>query len=196
MSHHIYHTHAFVLGSVPRAEASAVVSLFTESHGCVRASVQGVRLAQSKLKHALQDFYTAKVDLVRGRRVWRVTGAMHDSVGQKIMKVAHARTAYVRALRFVNRMAPEEEPHPEIFSLLSDAARFLSRETLSEKEARRWEVVVAAHILKRLGYWGGSTSPAVTAPPRWTREHLAHIPPSDYRRAVRHIAEAVAQSHL
>ncbi|MCI0542607.1 DNA repair protein RecO, partial [bacterium] len=75
MSHHIYQTRGFVVGSTAYGEADKLVHLFTEDLGLVSAIVKSVREARSKLKCSLQDFTYARLDLVRGKEMWRMTDA-------------------------------------------------------------------------------------------------------------------------
>ena len=73
--HHIYHTEAFVLGSNQNGEDSKIITLYTKELGLVRAKAQGIRKLASKLRFTLQNFSYAKVDLVRGKEIWRITTA-------------------------------------------------------------------------------------------------------------------------
>ena len=41
--HHIYETNAFVLKNIPHGEADAMLTLFTEELGLIRALAQGIR---------------------------------------------------------------------------------------------------------------------------------------------------------
>ena len=67
--HHKFHTDALIVGSAVFGEANKVYELFTRDFGMIRASAQGVRLAKSKLKYALQDLSYVRVDLVQGKGI-------------------------------------------------------------------------------------------------------------------------------
>ncbi len=73
--HHIHHTNALILGSRNRGEANRVFTILTREMGLIHAVAQGVRLNKSKLRYALTDYSYAKIDLVRGKEVWRITSA-------------------------------------------------------------------------------------------------------------------------
>ena len=73
--HHIYTTEAFVIHSAPQGEAGKFLLLFTKDFGMIGVMAQGIRLIKSKLRHHVQDYSYCMVSIVRGKEVWRLTGA-------------------------------------------------------------------------------------------------------------------------
>jgi len=75
MAHHVYTTEGFLVHSQPSGEAGKFFLVFSRELGMVGATAQGVRLSQSKLRYYTQDFYYGLYSFVRGKDVWRMTGA-------------------------------------------------------------------------------------------------------------------------
>ncbi|KKW47559.1 MAG: repair protein RecO protein, partial [Candidatus Kaiserbacteria bacterium GW2011_GWA2_58_9] len=71
-----YHTEALVLGNRERGENDRVFTLYTEEFGLVRARASAVRTEASRMRYALQNYSRARVALVRGKRGWRIGGAI------------------------------------------------------------------------------------------------------------------------
>jgi hypothetical protein len=75
----MYHKHttfAFVLNVSPSGEKNHFITLFTREFGMIRAKAQSVRVADSKLRYALQEFSYIEVSLVKGKEIWRITNAL------------------------------------------------------------------------------------------------------------------------
>ncbi len=113
--HHKFHTDAFVVGSTPFGEANKIYELFTRDFGMIRASAQGVRLAKSKLKYALQDMSYVRIDLVQGKEFWRITSATH--IQQFPDDIKNKKQLYLssRMTQIVSRLCGGEESHPVLF---------------------------------------------------------------------------------
>ena len=116
MSHHIYKTEGFVLGSVNIGEANQYLSLFTKDLGLVKATARSVREERSKLRYSLQHFSYSSFSLVRGRNVWRITGAQekynifHDCKGDK-----EKQQMLARLFSLLQRLLAGEEKNEHLF---------------------------------------------------------------------------------
>ena len=73
-----YNTEALILGSRERGEADRVYALMTREFGLVSARASAVRTYPSRMRCALQNYSRARVALVRGKRGWRVGGAVAE----------------------------------------------------------------------------------------------------------------------
>src|SRR3989344_1695592 len=71
-----YYTEALVLGSRERGENDRVFALYTKDFGLVHARASAVRKETSRMRYALQNYSQAHAALVRGKRGWRVGGAI------------------------------------------------------------------------------------------------------------------------
>lgn len=144
MSYAIYTTRGFVLGSAPSGEASKVYSLYTEDFGLVAAKAQGARLLQSKLRYNLEEFSFGTFSIVRGKEVWRITGA------EKNEEPREGRLLRARILALVRRLVHGEEANPELFNallLLFDGKGYAEKE-----RATAFESLVLVLVLSSLGY--------------------------------------------
>lgn len=154
--HHIYHTHGFILSSRNSGEANKVLSIYTREMGLVRATVQGIRLHKSKLRFSLQDFYYAKIDLVRGKDIWRITSATN------INSFPYARTnkqtllLIARISKLLERLCGGEESNEKIFSDLIQALILLDDVNFKEEQREALELHLVLRIMNSLGYIGDS----------------------------------------
>ncbi len=159
MSHHIYHTEGFVVGSVNTGEANRYLTLFTRDLGVVWAAVQGVRHLKSKLRFGLQDLSYARLDLVRGREVWRVTSATHLPEYSCVRQEVSKSLVYARVLSLVKRLMQGEGPNELLFDDVCGLFHFMEEHTLSKLELEACEIVGVVRILSRLGYVGSGNEP-------------------------------------
>lgn len=182
-----------MLGSAEYAEADRLVILFTEELGLVRAVAKSVRSVGSKLKFSLQDFTYARMDLVRGKEVWRVTDAQEiarissntpDGGPEKIKILAGI-------FSLLKRFVHGEERDDELFRTLRDVFFFLLREKLSEEELKNMETYSALKILTLLGY----AEDGKFAEALFTKALLAQFAPHR-RDAVAKINTAMKESQL
>lgn len=153
MSHHIYHTDALVLAGDDRGEANKYLTLFTSELGLIRATAQGVRLGKSKLRFALQDFSYVRVDLVRGRDVWRVTSAIFQESFAPVVLSPDSGVVLRNVTRLLIRLLAGEESHPDLFAHVLESFRYL-KEKSSEVAASilSAESVIVLRILFHTGY--------------------------------------------
>lgn len=150
--HHIYHTDAFVLKTLPTGEDSKTLFLYTRELGLVRARAQGIRKISSKLRYTLQEYSRANVDLVRGKEIWRVTTASPLSSHSEIRRTPSAEKIIARMHSLLVRLVTGEEANEEIFSILVRAHDMLGEREHSSEEYRAVELLFAARILTALGY--------------------------------------------
>jgi|JI10StandDraft_1071094.scaffolds.fasta_scaffold15893_6 DNA repair protein RecO (recombination protein O) len=148
--HHIYHTQALILRSRQKGEANKMIVLYTKELGLVHAATQGIRLLRSKLRFALQDFSIARVDLVRGKDVWRITSATpgtHIAIGETDRDLI---ARYARVFRLLEKLCAGEESNPELFD---DLMVFIDALKHAEFSARHdIELHIVFRMLFNLGY--------------------------------------------
>lgn len=135
MSYVVYSTRGFVLGSAPSGEASKIYLIYTEDFGLVRARAQGVRLLASKLRYNLEDYSFGIFSLVRGREVWRLTGA------EKLDLPKFSFLIRARVLNLTKRLVQGEEKNKKLFKALF---------SVTEREIS--EPLMLASVLDALGY--------------------------------------------
>ncbi|MBI4088295.1 recombination protein O N-terminal domain-containing protein [Candidatus Kaiserbacteria bacterium] len=143
-----YHTEALVLGSRERGESDRVFTFFTSDFGLVRARASAVRSESSRMRYALQNYAYARVSLVRGKRGWRVAGAVaiRNAAGNSKSGAVFARIA-----ELVRRLVAGEEQNQYLFDTLVNTHRALA-EAGDGPSAGVVELVCVARILYALGY--------------------------------------------
>lgn len=154
--HHIYHTHGFILSSNNKGEANKMFSIYTREMGLVRAMAQGVRLSKSKLRFSLQDFSYIKVDLVRGKDLWRITSARHISSFPIARTNRDSILLIARASKLLERLCDGEESNIEIFDDLIQALYLLDDINTSQESRQALELHLILRIMNNLGYIGDS----------------------------------------
>ena len=151
--HHIYHTEAFVLGSRQTGEDSKTITLYATGLGLVYAKAQGVRKLSSKLRYTLQNNSYAKVDLVRGKEIWRITTAVPLDSNTDILCVPEREQVITRVASLVTRLVTGEEHNDEIFLLLNSLCETLRTTLLLDNTyCAKIELYYVARILMTLGY--------------------------------------------
>ena len=154
MAHHIYHTQGFVLSSRSQGEANKMVTMYTRELGLVSAVAQGIRLEKSKLRFALQDYSLARIDLVRGRDIWRVTSASHISNFPFTRANRESVLLIARIGKLLERLAPGEHPHEKIFDDIVESLQPLDDGTISADAREALELYIVLRIVHELGYVG------------------------------------------
>jgi DNA repair protein RecO len=153
MAHHVYNTEGFIIESTPRGEANKMYLIFTEELGMVRASAQGVRLMKSKLRFALQDLSYARVSLVRGKDMWKLTNAKAEwSIYNDHKDDKDVLYACAQIINLLKRLIPGEEKNEKLFTYMKQAFSFIEGLELTRDEITALERIIVLNILYFLGY--------------------------------------------
>lgn len=148
MSHEIYTTKGFIISSSPKGEADKTFFVFTKDIGLIRASAQGVRKLESKLRYSLQDFSFSEISLVMTKTGWRITNA---SIIESSKKVA-VNSVKVKTLRLIKKLSGEDEPNEILFDEIISAFEFIDSQKYIFDE-KTIETLIVLKILSSLGYW-------------------------------------------
>lgn len=152
--HHIHHTEGLILKSKSFGEAGKRYFILTRDVGMVLATAQGVRKMSSKLRYVLQDFSYVKVDLVRGKDVWRVTSASKTNQLENIGKRKETLEIFANISRLLRRLLQGEDPNPSLFEDVVTGLSMLENST--KEEMYNIEAVMVLRLLHNLGYIGGA----------------------------------------
>jgi DNA repair protein RecO (recombination protein O) len=153
MSHTLYSTECIVLGSIDSGEANRYISLFTKEMGFVRAVAKSVREERSKLRYSLQAFSFTNATLVRGREVWRITGAEEKySLHHDLKHDSNKLFAITQILNLLNRLLHGEEKNDYLFNTLSDGLEYLRANNMDEEAIKNFEHLIVLRMLYSLGY--------------------------------------------
>lgn len=154
--HHIYHTHGFIISSRASGEANKMLSIYTRELGLVHAMAGGIRLAKSKLRYTLQDMSYAKIDLVKGRDIWRVTSATTISSFPLARSKKESIVFMSRVSALIDRLCRGEEGNEEVFDLMIQSFLLLDDENFSDETLSALELHTVLSIVHSLGYVGDS----------------------------------------
>ena len=155
--HHIYHTHGFILNSRNTGEANKMLTVYTREMGLVRVACQGVRFAKSKLRFALQDFSYTKIDLVRGKELWRVTSATNITSFPYARSDRQSLLLIARISKLLERVCDGEEESGIIFDDFIQALYLLDDTSVQASTREALELHLVLRIMNTLGYIGDST---------------------------------------
>ncbi len=153
--HHIHRTKAFVLKSFQTREADSSIILLTEEFGVIRATAQGARKMESKMRQSIQDFSLVNVALVSGRTGWRLVNAGFVKNFYTDMVNEDLRESVCRVFSLINRLIAGEVKDEVIYT---ETARFLdfSLENQdkfnNQNDILSFEAIFSAAILYHLGY--------------------------------------------
>lgn len=153
--HEMYHTQAVVLSGTDIRDSDKLLTLLTEELGVVRAVAKGVRKETSKLRYMLTDLSAVHVSLVRGREMWRVTGAEAPH-GYPSLHTVHMQVL-ARLSALVQRLVAGEEQNTMLYRVV-----IVCRETLARAPDQDTcaciEILGVARILHALGYMPDSAT--------------------------------------
>ncbi|HEY4502738.1 MAG TPA: recombination protein O N-terminal domain-containing protein [Candidatus Paceibacterota bacterium] len=155
MAHHTYSTESLILGSTELGESNRFLSIFTHDLGLIRAVGKNLRGENSKLRYHLQNYSFAHISLVRGRDVWRITGAhASHSFYTTLYGSREKQLVSIRICALLARLLQGEEPDFELFNIVSHGMIFLEQTRLDTELLRDFEYIFVIRILARLGYVG------------------------------------------
>lgn len=196
MSHHIYQTTGFVLGSFSTGEADCFISLLTNDLGVVSAMAKSVRNIRSKLRYSLQEGSYSRIALVRGKEIWRITDAEEIARISPVEDFGKVRVfSAISAL--VRRFVHGEERDEILFEIVHDIFFFLKENHLSEEELSDTEILAGLRILAALGYVDIESSKWIElrGTQKMSLETLQAFKP--FRsQAIKKIREAIQNSHM
>ncbi len=193
--HHIHHTHGFILGSVSHGEANKTLVIYTRELGLVRARAQGIRLAKSKLRFGLQDFSYARIDLVRGKDVWRVASASTIDSFPFARSNKKALLLIAQISKLLERLCAGEEANSRVFDESIQAFYLLDTPEISRETCESIEMYLVLRIVHNLGYVGDSELLSKYLGDEFKEEQITSIL-SERQNILGHINKALRESQL
>jgi DNA repair protein RecO len=133
-----------------------MLTIYTREMGLVYATCQGVRLAKSKLRFALQDFSYTKIDLVRGKEIWRVTSATNITSFPYARSDKQSLLLIARISKLIERVCGGEEESSKIFDEFIQALYILDDTSVEASVREALELHLVLRIMNTLGYIGDS----------------------------------------
>ena len=198
MSHHIYTTPGFIVHSSSQGEAGKYLLLFTRDLGMIGATAQGVRLQQSKLRYYLQDFSYSIFSVVRGKEVWRVTGAKEiEDMNKSVHEMnPENKKLYVRILSLLKRLLHGEEKNERLFRVLENFHHYVSTKDLDKEKRELVEYLVVFRILDSLGYVHAQSPLEILCDSDEIREDILEKVKSHTKSIVEEINNGLKESQL
>ena len=187
-------TRGLVIGRRSAGEGSVRVLLYTDALGLVEALAKSAREERSKLRAHLQEGTLGTYTLVRGRDVWRVTGAYKTQNAYLVLRERPENLEVAaRVIGTVRQFVRGEDTDPYLFQCVAaflEALPLLQQETVAQAEC-----VVVLRVLSALGYVRSDITFAGLLDTRYDAETLEEV--SRMRPAlVRAINEGIAASGL
>jgi DNA repair protein RecO (recombination protein O) len=149
-------TEAIVLRSIRYGEADRILHFYTPRHGRISAIAKGVRRSRSRFGARLEPFFRVSTVLHEGRGdLFTVTSVDTVAVHAALRDHAVTLDAAARACDAVARLFETSDPHPEVFTLLSNELALLSSDAVHARPANglafRLKLLLAAGIVPQLG---------------------------------------------
>lgn len=149
-------TEAIVLRSIRYGEADRILHLYTPRHGRMGAIAKGIRRSRSRFGARLEPFFRVRAVLHEGRGdLFTVTSVDTVAIHAALRDHAVTLDAAARACDAVARLFETSDPHPEVFTLLSNELALLSSDAAHARPgnglAFRLKLLLAAGIVPRLG---------------------------------------------
>jgi DNA repair protein RecO (recombination protein O) len=154
--HRIHHTNGFILSSKNNGEANKILTIYTRELGLIKAVAQGIRLNKSKLRFSLQDLSYAKIDLVKGKEIWRVTSATNLNYFSFAKTEKESFLLIVRVSKLLERLCQGEESNERIFDDLIRGFCLLDNGDLNKEVKQALELHLVLRTMSFLGYIGDS----------------------------------------
>ncbi|MES2416438.1 MAG: DNA repair protein RecO [Patescibacteria group bacterium] len=175
MSHHIYHTEGFILGSHSYGEANKYYAILTKDLGLINASAQSVRKLSSKLRFVLTDFSFVKIDLVKGREFWRLTTASKTNKFETITKTHESLKMLSNVSRLLKRLMPEQEKNLPLFEDVLGGISILEKSIEKKENLDNAEMILVLRILYHLGYFSSESKLGHLILSPWESEVLNEV---------------------
>jgi recombinational DNA repair protein (RecF pathway) len=145
--HTLHTTKAFVLQRYPHGESNYTYKLLTQKLGLLYAHGQGVRELKNRNKYALRVGQLSQITLVKGREVWRITGAQNYNAWKSVSEIP----LYVRKiLRFVGKMLAVEDESEKIFTIVEEC--FLESSKNKEETGVLLEALTMFRLMDAFGF--------------------------------------------
>jgi DNA repair protein RecO (recombination protein O) len=143
-----FRTEGLILRRIDFGEADRLLTLYTREHGKIRAIAKGARKPQSRKTGHVELFMRTRFLVAKGKSLDIITQAelveTYPPLRNDLVRATYA--SY--AVELLDRLTPEDDPHPEIFNLLANAFGWFSGDGELHLAARYYEL----RLLSLVGY--------------------------------------------
>ena len=137
---------AYLLHQRPYRESSALLEVFTESHGRVGLVARGIRSQKSRLRGELQPFRSLRLSWSARGELGTLTGAEADGPLYSFKGTVLYSAFYLNELLL--RLLARHDPHPELYKAYQAVLQNFARGSEVEPLLRVFE----KRLLQELGY--------------------------------------------
>ncbi len=153
-----YTVEGIVLKRTDIGEADRLITFFTKTHGKITLMAKGVRRPTSKRTGSLEQFNHLKLQVIPGRGELSTLAEVKvlNSHSSWRMHLGRVTLAY-QAAEIVDKLTPDSEVHPEVFSLLEKLLTDIGR------LGSDWQIQInqaLIHLLQLLGYLDPAVIPS------------------------------------
>ena len=188
----VYSTKAFILKKELRGEENERVAFYTQDYGLIYIHSQASRKMQSKLRQQLNLYAFSYINIVQGKREWKLTG-----VEEIVSPFPFSRSTQFLLLKKIAREILRfggGEKNEKVWGELEYFFSFLKSEEsikLTEQHRKEIELIISIRILSALGYWNRPGKRL----PRYTKEDCELIRGRGMILE-KHITEAIKETQL
>jgi len=136
----LYNVEAIVIKSKNTGEADKIITLFSRTHGKIRAIAKGARRPTSKFGGRLEIFTYNKILLATARTLDIISQCETLESFYKLREAKDELNAGTYILKLVDIVTEERQRNDELFALLLDAQYALHRNRKPDIVARGFEV--------------------------------------------------------
>ena len=140
-------TEGLILKRINFGEADRVVTVLTDRYGKISTIARGVRKITSRRAGNIEVLNRVKLHLFKSRS-YTLTEAESIDTYQKIKGSLTLSTYAFHIMELIDRLVPEEQKNPNIYSLVLETLEFLKKSP-RQIFIRRFEV----KLLSYLGFW-------------------------------------------
>ena len=124
----LYRDQGVVLRTIKLGEADRIITFMTKGHGRVRAVAKGIRRPGSRFGARLEPASNVALQLYKGRELDIVTQVETIDANRALREHYGCLTHASSMLEAVDQVAPEREPNPALYRMLTNALRTLAAE--------------------------------------------------------------------
>jgi DNA repair protein RecO (recombination protein O) len=124
----LYRDQGVVLRTIKLGETDRIVTILTRGHGRIRGVAKGVRKPGSRFGARLEPTSHVALQCYRGRELDVITQVETIDANRALREHYGCLTHSVSMLEAVDQVAPEREPNPALYRMLTSALQTLARE--------------------------------------------------------------------
>ena len=143
---HVQLTPGYLLHQRPYRESSALLEVFTQTHGRIGLVARGVRSAKSRQRGELQPFRALRFSWAARGDLGTLTAVEADGGDSRLQGAALYSAFYLNEL--LMRLLARHDPHPELFLAYQDCLQLLAAGNDVEPVLRIFEM----RLLVEAGY--------------------------------------------